>query len=97
MNAGNPTTGRLFEVAIGPEGKPGAPAQLWESRPVDGPDGFAIASRATSTVALLAANQVAVVVPDGIERERFPAGPGDANGAPVPFDAPSSVRFLGTR
>jgi hypothetical protein len=38
-----------------------------------------------------------VIGPDGSERERFPAGPDGPNGSPVPFDAPSSVRFLGTR
>jgi hypothetical protein len=97
MNAGNPATGRLFEVAIGPDGKPGARTQRWESQPLDGPDGFAIARSGNIYVALLAANQIAVVGPDGSERERFPAGPGGANGSPVPFDAPSSARFLGTR
>jgi hypothetical protein len=97
MNAGNPATGRLFKVAIGPDGKPGPLTQLWESQPVDGPDGFAIAQSGNIYVALLAANQIGVVGPDGSEKERFPAGPGGANGSPVPFDSPSSVRFLGTR
>ena len=72
--------------------------QLWESRPFDGPDGFAIARSGNIYVALLPVNQLAVIAPDGTERERFPAapGPGD-NGSPVPFDSPSSARFLGTR
>jgi uncharacterized protein with von Willebrand factor type A (vWA) domain len=47
---------------------------------------------------LLVANQIAVVGPDGTERERFPANPGSGeNGSAVPFDNPSSARFLGTR
>ncbi len=96
-NAGNPSTGRLFKVAIKADGSPGPLTQLWESQPADGPDGFAIAKSGNIYVALLAANQIGVVGPDGTERERFPAGPGGANGSSVPFDAPSSVRFLGTR
>jgi sugar lactone lactonase YvrE len=95
---GNPSTGRLFSVPIGPDGKPGEMRQLWESRPADGPDGFAIARSGAIYMSLLVSNQIAVIGPDGAERERFPQapGPGD-NGSPVPFDAPSSVRFLGTR
>jgi hypothetical protein len=39
-----------------------------------------------------------VVGPDGKELERFPSSSGDGNnGSPVPFDTPSSARFLGTR
>jgi hypothetical protein len=70
---------------------------VWESRPVDGPDGFAIARSGNVYIALLAANQLAVIGPDGRERQRFPAGPGGENGSSVPFDNPSSARFLGTR
>jgi sugar lactone lactonase YvrE len=94
----NPSTGRLWKVPIQPDGTPGPMSQLWESRPADGPDGFAIAKSGNIYVALLVPNQLAVIAPDGTERERFPAAPmsGD-NGSPVPFDSPSSVRFLGTR
>lgn len=96
--AGNPATGRLLKVPIGADGRPGPPAQLWESRPADGPDGFAIARSGAVYVALLVSDQIAVVNPDGSERERFPALPGTGdNGGPVPFDAPSSVQFLGDR
>jgi sugar lactone lactonase YvrE len=94
----NPSTGRLWTVPIQSDGSPGPMRQLWESRPLDGPDGFAIARSGNIYVALLAVNQLAVIAPDGTERERFPAAPGTGdNGSPVPFDAPSSVRFLGTR
>ena len=93
--AGNPTTGRLWTVPIDGD-KPGEMKQLWESRPVDGPDGFAIARSGNVYVALLAANQIAVVGPDGAEIERFPQQPGTGdNGSEVPFDSPSSARFLG--
>lgn len=89
----NPTTGKLYAVAIGSDGKPGELRQLWESGPADLPDGFAIARSGNFYVPLAGgANQIAVVAPDGREVERF-----GANGSPVPFDTPSSARFLGTR
>ncbi|MCW2968708.1 MAG: hypothetical protein JWM71_2480 [Solirubrobacteraceae bacterium] len=96
--AGDPATGRLLKVAIGPDGKPGKLTQFWESRPADGPDGFAVAKSGKVYVALLVSNQIGVVGPDGKELERFPTLPGTgANGSAVPFDAPSSVQFLGNR
>ena len=95
---GNPSSGRLFTIPIQPDGKPGEMKQLWESRPADGPDGFGIARSGAIYMSLLVANQLAVIEPDGTERERFPATPGGgANGSAVPFDAPSNVSFLGTR
>ncbi|HEX8053967.1 MAG TPA: hypothetical protein VF517_13335 [Thermoleophilaceae bacterium] len=96
--AGNPTTGRLFRVPIGPDGKAGAMTQLWESAPADGPDGFGIAKSGNVYIANLASNQIAVVGPGGNEIERFPQSPGTGeNGSSVPFDSPSNVSFLGTR
>ncbi len=95
--AGNPSTGRLWKVPIDGD-RPGPMEQLWESRPLDGPDGFAIAQSGTIYITLLAVNQLAVIDPDGTERERFPQQPGTGdNGSSVPFDSPSSARFLGTR
>ncbi|MGI8846090.1 MAG: SMP-30/gluconolactonase/LRE family protein, partial [Thermoleophilaceae bacterium] len=96
---GNPTAGGLYAVAITPGGGPGALVQLWESRAGDVPDGFAIAASGRIYVPLVGLPaQIAVLAPDGRELERFPtaAGSGD-NGSPVPFDSPSSARFLGTR
>ena len=96
--AGNPATGRLWKVPIGTDGKPGPMEQFWESRPVDGPDGFAIARSGAIYIALLASNQIAMIGPDGTEQDRFPDQPGTGeNGTSVPFDSPSSARFLGTR
>jgi sugar lactone lactonase YvrE len=86
--AGNPATGRILKVPIAAGGAPGPVAQLWESSPLDGPDGFAVARSGTIYIANLLTNQIAVVGPDGAERERF--------SSPL-FDNPSSVRFLGTR
>lgn len=94
----NPTTGGLYAVSITPTG-PGPLRQMWESRPGDLPDGFAIAASGRVYVPLVGLPaQIAVLAPDGKEIERFPtaAGTGD-NGSPVPFDSPSSARFLGTR
>ena len=95
---GNPSTGRLFALPIGADGKAGALREVWASGPADGPDGFGIAQSGHVYIALLGSNQIAVVGPDGKERERFPSQPGGGgNGSSVPFDSPSSVRFLGTR
>ena len=96
--AGNPATGRLWKVPIAAGGKPGEMEQFWESAPLDGPDGFAIAKSGAVYITLLASNQIAEIGPDGVERSRFPEQPGTGeNGSSVPFDSPSSARFLGTR
>jgi sugar lactone lactonase YvrE len=99
LGALNPTTGKIYAVEIRPDGSPGELRQLWESEPADLPDGFAIARSGRLYVPLAGgANQIAVVAPDGRELERFPSSSGDGdNGSEVPFDTPSSVRFLGTR
>jgi sugar lactone lactonase YvrE len=95
----NPTTGKIYTAEIQPDGSPGGLQLLWESGPADLPDGFAIARSGKVYVPLAGvANQIAVVAPDGHELERFPSSAGDgSNGSPVPFDTPSSARFLGTR
>ncbi|MCW2991400.1 MAG: hypothetical protein JWM73_1994, partial [Solirubrobacterales bacterium] len=85
---GNPSTGRLLKVPIGADGKPGKIAQLWESHPLDGPDGFAIAKSGSIYVALLLANQIAEIGPDGVEKSRSPT---------TGFDNPSNAQFLGGR
>ncbi len=95
---GNPTTGRLFELPINPDGKPGELKQLWESAPGDGPDGFGIAESGRIYIANLVSNQIVVLEGDGREIERFPEQPlTGENGSAVPFDSPSNASFLGTR
>lgn len=96
----NPTTGKLYAVPIRGDGSPGAMRLLWESRPADSPDGFAIARSGRVYLANVSpsSNQVVVLGPDGEEIERFPQTPlTGENGSPVPFDSPSGVAFLGTR
>ena len=95
---GNPSTGRLFELPINPDGRPGQLKQLWESQPADGPDGFGIAQSGRIYMANLVSNQIVVIEPDGRESERFPKQPlSGQNGSGVPFDSPSNASFLGTR
>ena len=87
LMAGNPTTGRIYTVAIGDDGKPGELKQLWESGPAEAPDGLAIARSGRIYVALVSpiANQLVAIGPDGKEIDRSPAT----------YDSPSSVAFLG--
>ncbi|MEA2123304.1 MAG: hypothetical protein QOI80_86 [Solirubrobacteraceae bacterium] len=88
LGGGNPTAGRIVTIPILETGKPGPITPLWESSPFDGPDGFGIARSGTIYIALLLANKIAVVNPDGTVMAR----------ASSPrFDSPSSVSFLGTR
>ncbi|MBA2348588.1 MAG: hypothetical protein H0V81_09875 [Solirubrobacterales bacterium] len=95
---GNPTTGRLYKVAINPDGSAGAPVQFWESGPLEGPDGFAVATSGNVYITLLLTNQLAVVSPQGQTVERFPSAPlSGENGGPVPFDGPSNAVFDGQR
>ncbi len=94
---GNPSVGRLYEIAIGADGEAGAIRTVWESQPLDAPDGFAVDAAGRIYITLLLANQIAVLAPGGLELERFPGGPDGANGSAVPFDNPSSAMFLGRR
>jgi hypothetical protein len=94
---GNPTTGKLYEVRIRRDHRPGELKRIWESQPVEGPDGFWIARSGKVYAALTGSNQIAVIGPDGSDLERFPESPTGDNGSPVPFDSPSSVMFKGTR
>jgi sugar lactone lactonase YvrE len=89
LGFGDPTTGRLLRIPILAGGKKaGEVTQFWESRPLDGPDGFAIARDGSVYVALLVANAIAEVGPEGAEADRSPT---------TGFDNPSSAQFLGNR
>jgi sugar lactone lactonase YvrE len=91
------TSGKLYRIPITGTGAPGGMTQIWETGPAEMPDGFGIARSGRIYVALLTANQIAVVGPNGDEIERFPSAPGGDNGSEAPFDSPSSAKFLGTR
>ncbi len=78
-----------------PDGTPGELEVFWEGRPIDGPDGFAIARSGNVYVALAGANQILVLSPDGEELDRVPATPIENQQQEVPFDTPASVAFLG--
>jgi sugar lactone lactonase YvrE len=93
----NPTVGGLWTIQL--DGAQAGPMRrLWTSRPLDFPDAFGISKAGNIYIALLLKHQLAVIGPDGKERERFPGdGANGQNGSPVPFDTPSSARFLGDR
>jgi sugar lactone lactonase YvrE len=94
----NPTTGKLYSVALEPGDRPGALRQLWESGPADAPDGCAVARSGDVYLALVGlSNQIVELSPAGTEIARFGQQYTGANNSPVPFDSPSGVAFLGTQ
>jgi len=98
LGGGNPATGKIYELAVGRDGAAGAMRTVWESAPLDAPDGFAVDRAGRIYIALLLANQIAVIAPNGTELARYPSAPGGGeNGSPVPFDNSSSAVFLGRR
>lgn len=93
----NPTTGKLYTVAIEPGGGPGPLNQLWESGPADAPDGCALARSGDIYLALVGvSNQIVEISSSGHEIARFGQQFTGTNSSPVPFDSPSGVAFLGT-
>ncbi len=98
LGGGNPTTGKLYTVAIGPGGRPGPLHRLWESGPADAPDGCALARSGHIYLALVGvSNQIVELDSAGHEITRFGQAYTGANDSPVPFDSPSGVAFLGTQ
>lgn len=97
--ASNPATGKLYALSIGNDGTATGLRRLWESRPDDGPDGFAIARSGNIYIALggVGTNQLAEIRSDGTELARIPATALDNAKMPVPFDGPSGVTFDGER
>jgi sugar lactone lactonase YvrE len=93
--AGTPAVGALFKLPIEPDGRPGQLQRFWESRPFDGPDGFALAGSGTVYLALAGSNQLVVISREGAEQSRVPASPVENALYEVPFDGPASVAFLG--
>ena len=72
-----------------PTAAPGAIRTVWESAPLDAPDGFAIDTAGRIYITLLLSNQIAVIAPGGLELERFPTSSVVARTAPR---SPSTTR-----
>jgi hypothetical protein len=96
-NAGNSLTGRLYTVPVQPDGSAGELTQVWESMPLDAPDGLAIARSGNVYIALAGANQVVLLSPDFEELARTPPDPAANQSEEVPVDGPGSLAFLGQR
>jgi len=96
-STGTPTSGALLRVRVRPDGAAGPLSTVWQSRPFDGPDGFAVGRSGRIYMALALANQLLVLSPGGEELERVPATPVDNAAMEVPFDGPASAAFLGRR
>jgi hypothetical protein len=94
---GDPTSGALYKLRVRGDGSPGKLRPFWQSRPFDGPDGFALARSGRVYLALAGANQLAVISPRGEELARVPETPAENSMLEVPFDGPASVAFLGRR
>lgn len=92
-------TGALYTVPLQPDGAAGELEQQWESEPGDGVDGFAVGASGHVYVALLGptANEVVELDLDRNRVATVPATPLANLQQEVPFDAPSSVSFLGER
>ena len=95
LGLGEPTIaqGKLYRIPLRGER---TLTKLWQSRPMDLPDGFSFARSGRIYVANAGSNQLVVLDEEYDEVERVPAVPltGD-NGSPVPFDTPSNVTFAG--
>jgi sugar lactone lactonase YvrE len=98
VGVGNPTSGKLYTLPIGADGKPGRLRKLWESGPREAPDGFALAASGNVYMALVGpgANQLVELSPSGTELSRSAGLLANAQ-MTVPFDEPSSVAFDGDR
>jgi hypothetical protein len=95
----NPSTGKLYKVRIGNDGRPGALRQIWESASAEAPDGFAVARSGHIYIALVGpfANAVLELSANGRQLARVPANAIANSMLPVPFDTPGSVAFDGER
>lgn len=95
----DPTSGKLYRLRIGRDGRPGALRRLYESGPREGPTGFALARSGNVYLTLVGpgVNQLVEISPGGRELARVPATPLANQRMAVPFDSPSSARFDGER
>ena len=96
-SAGNSATGRLYTVPVQPDSTPGQVTQVWESLPLDAPDGLAIARSGNVYVALAGTSQVVLLSPEFAELARTPPDPTANEQEEIPMDGPGSLAFLGER
>ena len=97
MGSLNPTTGKLYEVAISSGGKPGPIRQLWESGPADAPDGCMLSRSGHIYVALAGtSNQIVELSSAGHELASFGQQYTGSNNSSVPYDTPSGLAWYGT-
>ncbi|CAB4925432.1 unannotated protein [freshwater metagenome] len=91
--------GRLLSVPLLDGQLPGTVRTVWTSGLFDLPDGFAVSQAGNVYAALVGptASQVVKLGPGGEELARFGLPIVGTNGSPIPFDAPSSAMFQGTR
>jgi sugar lactone lactonase YvrE len=94
---GSPTSGALYKLPVQSDGTPGELETFWESRPFDGPDGFAIGRSGRVYVALAGANQLAILSPQGEELVRVPESRSENEQMEIAFDGPASMAFLRRR
>lgn len=99
LNGGLPRidTSKLYTIDVRADGRAGELQNFWQSKPLDGIDGFAIAESGNIYIAMALANSVVVVSPEGEEIGRNPANLLENLLLEVPFDDPASVAFLGER
>jgi hypothetical protein len=96
-SAGNPLTGRLYTVPVQDDGTPGQLTEVWESLPLDAPDGLAIARSGNVYVALAGSSQVLKLSPQYAELARVPPNFAANQAEEIPLDGPGSVVFEGER
>lgn len=85
--------GKLYRLPL--EGEP-ALTKVWESGPLDLPDGFSFARSGHVYVACAGTNQIVELDQDFAQVARVPALPvAGENGSAIPFDTPSNVTFAG--
>lgn len=89
--------GALYTLPVLADGSPGELATFWKGRPVDGPDGFAIARSGNVWVGLAGVSQILVLSPQGEEIKRLPETPVENQQQEIPFDTPGSLAFQGDR
>jgi outer membrane protein assembly factor BamB len=91
------TDGRLYTVAIKSGYKPGPMTQIWQSSPVEAPDGLALARSGHIYVALVgpSGNAIQELSASGKQLSRIPGNLLLNQTQTIPFDAPGNVTFDG--